>query len=185
MPREILVDWNAEDGGGGLSVLYFDSAAGVPGQRQNLETFLDAIQLYLANTTSYVIRQEGRELNNATGQLTGVWSDPTARTGQGTGSSFSVSNSDQLLVRWSTNDIVNGRFVRGRTNIPGVDQQYIDGDWVSTLTGIVSTAANVFLASSAAFGIWHRPVNGAGGSFHLADNASVWSEAAVQRKRRS
>jgi hypothetical protein len=185
VPREIIVDWSVEDGGGGLSVLYYDTAATAASQRLALNSFLGSVDAICASSTSWTIRQEGRELADATGTLTGVWSNPVAYSGTGGGSAFTVANTSQLLVRWLTNDIVSGRFVRGRTNIPGVDQQYIDGDWTTGVVSTVQTAINTLIATTAGPGVWHRPVGGAGGSFHEVVSGSVWQEAAVLRRRRS
>lgn len=187
MPREIIVDWSVEDGGGGLSVTYWDSAAGVAGQRAALSSFLTDLNGILSEETSWSIRQEGRVLNDASGTLTGVWSEGTSYTGTGTVGPFSVLNTSQLLVRWLTDDIVGGRFVRGRTNIPGVDASMTDGNWTTGALTVATTAVTDFLAiPGVSLGVWHRPaVGGTGGSFHEVTGGNVWNESAVLRRRRS
>lgn len=185
MPREIIVDWTAADGGGGLSVLYFPLDGDIELQRQVLGNFLLEISDKMASATTWSVRQEGRELADATGTLTGVWSEPTIRSGAGSGGGFSVANTTQLLVRFNTNSIVNGRFVRGRMNIPGIAQQHIDGDWTAGILSDVGAAATILAGAIGRPGVWHRPKNGAGGSFHAMTSASVWNEASVLRKRRS
>lgn len=185
MPREILVDWTAPSGGGKLSVFYFSEGGSVVDQRSALATFLAAIEPYQTTNTTWRIRTEGRELDSNTGTLTGLWTHNVNHTGTGDSTTASVADTSQLLVRWITATIIDGRLVKGRTFIPGIQSQYINlGNVAAGVQTAVGTAANTFAGSTGAPVIWHRPKNGAGGSNAGVTGASVWSEFAVLRRRR-
>ena len=186
MPREILTDWTTPAGSGFRSVTFWDSAVAVEGQRAKWQAFLEDINTVLDNGTSWIIRTEGREMDNATGTLTGAWSDGTAQVGGGAGSGETVADATQILVRWSTATIVNGRFHRGRTFIPGCQvAALVSGNLAAANVTAINTACTTLLTDNEGFGVWHRPVDGAGGSFSLATSGNAWSELAVLRQRRA
>jgi hypothetical protein len=185
MPREILTDWTTPAGSGFRTVTFWDSAVSVTAQRQQWQDFLTAINTVLDNGTTWTIRTTGRDLDNTTGTLTDEWSDGTAQTGGGAGSGETVPDASQILVRWGTSAIVNGRFVRGRTFIPGCQVAgLVSGNLSAANVAAITAAAEASLVSNDGFGVWHRPVAGAGGSFHLATSGTCWSELAVLRQRR-
>ena len=186
MPREILTDWTTPAGGGFRSVTFWDSAVAVADQRDQWQTFLETIATVLDDGTDWVIRTTGRDLDNATGTLVGEWNDVTPQIGGGAGSGESVPDAAQILVRWNTEQIINGRFLRGRTYIPGCQTAGLFGGNLSAANvAAISEAANDSLVDNNNFGVWHRPVAGAGGPFNLATSASCWAELAVLRQRRA
>jgi len=166
-------------------VMMYDLAGDVAIQRAELGTFLGAVDAFLDSNAVWTVETSGRELDDTTGTLTGVWSNATAQTGAGATAGQCVPDSAQVLLRWFTDAIVGGTFLRGRTYIPGLSTANIlDGNLaVATVTGI-QTAINNFMTATETFGIWHRPVGGAGGAFELVSTGSVWSEFAVLRRRR-
>jgi hypothetical protein len=185
MPREIIVDWTTPSGSGKASVLYFLTATSVASQRAALSTFIEAIQAVQSSQCAYTIRTVGRELSDATGALTGAWSEPTAYTGTGNLAQEPLPDASQALIRWSTNHIVGSRFLQGRTFIPclttnGVD----DGNVLAATRTTIQNAANALVAAAVQFAIWHRPVGGAGGVAWAVDVAAAQSEFAVLRRRR-
>jgi len=186
MPREILVDWTTPSGSDHRSVMMFGLAAPVTEQRVALKAFLDTIKSQLEDSTSWTIETAGRELDDATGALTGVWSDGTAASGVGVVSGQVVADATQVLMQWRTDHIVNGRFLQGRTFIPGVSASHLsNGNLDSTTITAWQGAGAALIAAGKQFGVWHRPVLGAGGVFWAADTAAVWGELAVLRRRRS
>lgn len=186
MVREILVDWTTASGGGKVSVFHFIEASPVEGQREALSDFLTACNSTLAASTSWSIRQEGRELNTVTGQLTGAWTESTSYGGAGSPGNTSVlADATQVLVRWYTDHVVDGRFLRGRTYLPGIFRNVSEGGNVYPASvSTITASGNVLAASGQQLCIWHRPKNGAGGVTWAVDTCSVWSEFAVQRRRR-
>lgn len=186
MPREILVDWTTPAGGGFRSVLYFAESEPFATQRSDLGDLLDAIGGVLDQNVSWLVETAGREMDSLTGTLTGVWTDTTPFAG--TGGTIGQSNPDaaQLLIRWNTQAIVDGRFLKGRTFIPGVSTTSVtDGNVSATTLAGLQTAVNTFVGAFNGFGVWHRPTAGAGGSFATAQTGSIWSEYAILRRRRA
>jgi len=185
MPREIVVDWTTASGGGKVNVFFFDAAGSVATQRLDLANFLGDVDGSLDNSCTWTIRTTGRDLDDGTGGLVGSWVDATTRTGTGNNATEPVADATQLLFQWHTGVIVNGRFLRGRTFIPGLTASILVGGNVNP--GNVTSFdgfAEAFLAASDGFGIWHRPTSGTGGVFEVAQSATVWSELAVLRRRR-
>ena len=187
MGREILVNWTTASGGGKVSVLNFHDTSSVVAQRAAINTFYDALASVLSNQVSWSIAQSGREFNNATGALTGEWSDSTNHVGAGSNTGQSVADASQVLIRWNSGVVVGGRFVKGRTYIPGLSVANLSsGNLSSSANTVFANAAAAFLATSGVeFAVYHRPVNGAGGQLLAAESATVWNELAVLLRRRS
>lgn len=185
MVREILVNWTTLAGGGQVSVFHFDEVLPVASARADLGAFLNSIRGAFAASTSYTVATSGRDLDPSTGTLTGFWEAATPYTGSGSGGAQGP-DAAQVLVRWRTEDVVNGRRVQGRTFIPGVGLSALTGGNVtaSTVTNVVTAGNALAAAADSQLYVWHRPVNGAGGSNHSVTSAGCWTEVAVQRGRR-
>lgn len=185
--REILVDWTGVQGGGMVSVFNFGiSGPGiVTAQREAINDALASLDSVVSSTASWTVRTDGREFDVATGTLTGSWSDSTPYTATG-GSigSAPVPDAAQGLIRWTTDTIVNGRFVRGRTFIPGLRGDMTSGNLSSADITALQTGADLLVSAAVDFGVWHRPQGGAGGALAPVTGASVWSEYAILRRRR-
>lgn len=183
---EILTDWTTPSGGGKVSVMYFDTSTHPPeAQRDSLQAMWTAIADRLDNAVSWNIRTVGRLLDAASGTLTGEWSDPRAKIGTGTSIGQAMPDAAQGLIRWNTGDVVAGRFLKGRTFIPGIEtNQVTDGNLSSACQADLLAAATAFITATPSFAVWHRPTNGAGGSVHPVATAGVWAELAVLRRRR-
>lgn len=185
MPREIVVDWTTSSGAGKVSVFMFDLAAAVGAQRLALNTFLSAVDGSLDNSITWSIRQTGRELSDTTGGLTGAWSTGLVYSGVGNNATESVADATQVLFQWQTGVIVNGRFVRGRTFIPGLTNSLLqNGNLVASQAAAFAALGQTFVNDAANFGVWHRPSSTGLGQFVNANTATVWSELAVLRRRR-
>jgi hypothetical protein len=88
-------------------------------------------------------------------------------------------------MRWDTSIIINHRFLRGRTYIPGMSTGgMVNGNVSSSIVSAWTTAGQAMITAGKGFGVWHRPVLGVGGEFHQATVATVWPELAVLRRRR-
>jgi hypothetical protein len=185
VPREILTTWRTDAGSSFVSVMYFSTAGTVANQRTALAAFWTAADGICAGTTTWTIDTDGRELDTASGSLTGAWTETSVKTGAGGGAGDQSGDALQGLVRWHTGAIVNGRFLQGRNFIPGLAATAIvDGNLSAAAITIVQNAANTFLASGEPPSVWHRPVSGSGGALQAATSASVWAELAVLRRRR-
>lgn len=185
MPREIVVDWTTAAGGGRASVFMFGTVSTIADQRASLNAFQQSIDNLLTPDNTWSIRTSGRELDDATGALTGTWTDGTTYTGVGAVAGEPVPDASQILIRWRTDHIVGGRFLQGRTFIPGCVVGNIEnGNLSSAAQTVAAGAAQALVDSADQLGVWHRPSSGSGGVFWAADSGTVWSELAVLRRRR-
>lgn len=183
--RQILVDWTTISGSGKVSVFYFTSVVAVATQRAALAAFLGAADAHLDNSCTWVIRTTGVDVDDVSGALVDSWSDSTAHTGTGAGGTEPVADATQVLVRWKTPTIINGRFVQGRTFLPGcASSNEVNGNLVTASQAAIAGFANTLIGSGAGLLVWHRPVSGSGGLGCVPEVATVWSEFAVLRRRR-
>lgn len=183
--REITTEWTLPSGAGHLSVMYFSTTPSVASQRTALHTFWTAVKALQSTTTIYVISTDGRELDEGTGLLTAAWSEGSVKNGAGGSGSVPVPDATQGLLQWRTNAIVGGRFLRGRTFVPGLGiGQTALGNILPAAATTLNTAATALIASGADLKVWHRPVAGSGGLTDSVTSATVWSELAVLRRRR-
>lgn len=183
--REILTRWTTINGSGKVTVMYFESAIDVADQRDHLNNFWQTIKPTLDNSASYVIDTDGRELEDSTGGLTGSWSDVVPYGGAGGGGGEPVADATQGLIRWKCADIINGRFLQGRTFIPGcASSAEVAGNVLPATRAVWQGAANSLISAGSGLVIWHRPGGTGPGSHDAVSTARVWSEFAVLRRRR-
>lgn len=183
--REILIEWNTASGSGKRTVLNFFADIPVASQRTAIFNWLTAIKPLLSSGTQFGVAISGREFDDVTGTLTGAWTETSSKSSNGTGTGQPVADSTQVLVRWRSPDIVGGRFVQGRTFVPGlVVGNLSNGNVVGSAITTLQGAGNAMIASAAGLVVWHRPIAGSGGSAHTATTCDIWSELAVLRRRR-
>lgn len=184
--REILVRTTTPAGGGRLNVTYWDSIHPVASQLTALKNFFEAIKPHFAGTCTYQVEGTGREMNEVTGTLTGIWTSPAPAVTTGAGGTSITPDAVQTLFRWNTGIIIGGRFVQGRTFVPGIISGSTSGGNVSVAAlAALNTAATNFVGANIGFGIWHRPVGGSGGVLVPVVGGTTWSELAVLRRRRA
>ena len=185
MIRQIITRWTTPSGSGKATVMYFEGSPTISTQRSNLNTFWTSVMGALDNSTSYTIDTSGIELESTTGALVGSWTHSTPYTDSGDQSTEPVADATMALIRWKTSTIVGGRFLTGRTFIPGLDRaQLTNGNLSSSTVAALNGFAATFIAAPNAFGIWHRPIAGSGGTHVVVSAADTWSELAVLRRRR-
>lgn len=186
MPREILTEWSTPSGSDHRTVMFFDPVGNVATQRAALKAFYDTIKSQLDNAVTWTIQTAGRELDDTTGTLTGVWSESTVSTGVGVVNGEPVADASQVVMQWRTGTIVNGRFLQGRSFIPGLSSSHLsNGNVSSTVQTAWTTAGQTLMAVASGLQVWHRPVAGSGGLADDVTSAAVWSELGVLRRRRS
>lgn len=184
--HEVITRWDVVNGGGGLTIMYFDDTVDIASVRSRLATFWGVVDGALATGTSWFIETSGKEIAATSGQLTGFWDEPTVYTGTGAVSGGVVPNASQVLIQWLTSSIVAGRRVRGRTFVPGLATTNVsNGELGGGATATILGAATAFANGDAGLVVWHRPSNTSVGSEHPVNSAGVWDELAVQRARRS
>jgi len=190
---EIITDWSTGSGRAGLSVMYFDtSIIDETTTRSELADFWGTIDAYLDSNTRWTIRTTGRVVDSSTGALVGEWTEPTLRTAFGSVSGAAVADLAQVLVRWNTGVVVRGRFLKGRTFIPGYASSLQAEGQVGSVQQAAIASAGANLLAGANLQVWQRPFAGSAdpvrpaysGSSARAETASVWAEFASQRNRR-
>lgn len=185
MPKEIVVNWVTLNGGGKVSVFWADETPLIADQREALGDMIRDFQAQLHSSTSWSIATEGRIVNATTGTLTGQWAETTNQAGVGAAASAPGADATQALLRWQTATIINGRFLQGRTFIPGLSRDAIVlGNLSASAIADFQGAADGLVTADVGFGVWHRPTSGTGGAFHDYTSAGVWNELAVLRRRR-
>ena len=184
--REVLTDITTPSGSGKVAVMYFDETQPADPQTAAVQAFWSGIAPQLDQAFRFRVRSNGRLVDEATGQLQGFWSGVgyTEVTGQGSGGA--VADATQVLVRWRTGVVRNGREVRGRTFIPGLNRVNLaSGNIGEAYRSAIEVEANDFLTTtSIGFGVWARPKAGSPGALVQVTDADVWSELAVLRRRR-
>lgn len=182
---EVITEWSTAGSPGGLSVMYFDELATISTIRTNLGTLWGSIDNQLTTSTTWTVRTSGRVLNPANGQLTGDWSDATVYTGSGGLGGSGVANATQILLRWRTSTIANGRRILGRTFVPGMGAGLLaNGEIAETSRAAMAAAADAFQTGMTSFVIWSRPQTGRAGQTATVTGADCWGELATQRRRR-
>lgn len=89
-----------------------------------------------------------------------------------------------VLVEWLTGRFVNGRRLRGRTYlVPLGDTQQDDGTLPSGTISAIESANTFITGLGLDFGVWHRPIAGAGGLIEPITSSVVRDKAAVMRSR--
>lgn len=183
---EVIVDWTFVGSSGGVSVLYFDEGATINSIRDAVGVWITAYAQQADIVTRGTVRTSGRTVDPDTGTLTGFWNDGRAKTALGINTGGAVANSTMALVQWLTDDVVNGRRVRGRTYMPGISSKALQsGELAASYVAALQTAAQALADAAVGFGVWHRPNGGSSGELYLVTDALVWREFAVLRGRRN
>lgn len=183
--RQILTDWTAPAGGGEVSVMYFHADSAVADQRAALASFWTDVQGALTSTTSWRIRDDGVELDEATGTLTGAWGSAVVYSDSGDQATQPVADASQALLRWNTTTVINGRFLKGRTYVPGVAAaNLVGGNLSAGMQAAYAGFIGDFLDALVGFSVWHRPKGVDPGQAISVTSGSLWEEMAVLRRRR-
>lgn len=181
--RRLRVTWDGLGGLPGLSTFYYGVASP---NVSDCVTFFNAIKAQFPTALSWTIPSSGDEIDDATGQLTGTWLGSGGGTVVGTGGNLAYAAGVGARVVWRTTSIVNGRRLNGSTFLAPILGSKFDtsGTIDNTTLGVLQTAASAFAASGVAKEIWHRPVNGAGGTSAPINTADVPDRVTSLRSRR-
>lgn len=168
----------------GLSVFHFDGDLTTPGLAQDIAdamyTFTDEIRGTISSSQSMQLRSEIYQLDEADGSLQDVASVTTLAV-TGAGGEGQVGQALAALIRWRTSTVVGGRFLQGRSYIPGlaVTAQNAQGELAAAANSTLNAAATN-LRGIGQLGVWSPTA----GQVSLVTSNNVWSELAVQRRRR-
>nr|CRY97470.1 hypothetical protein [uncultured prokaryote] len=181
---EITTRWTSTLARSGLSIMYFNPTATVETARLAWGSYLNAIKGELNVGTRATVATEGRVIEAETGELTGMWSDTTTVSYGGASSSEPVANASQVLLRWNTVIVINGRMVKGKTYIPGLSSSSTGGGELPSGPRATFTTPMTTFITTAMPVVWHRPGPKGPGLAVPVSSGSVWNELAVQRRRR-
>lgn len=184
----VRTELSAPQGGPYLSTMFFNEATGTAQQAATaVITWWQAVDNLMANDYTWTVLPEVAVIQETSGLLTSIES-VTGNTGVGIDGSDVLPPANQILVRWLSASVVNGRLLRGRTFVPGLTEaanteRKVSAAWITAL----DTANAALLATANAdLVVWHRPSTPGGSDGELASvsAASVWTDFAVLRSRR-
>lgn len=191
---KITTRWDGWTGAPGYSNWY---VWGSPDQTQTdaaaaaVRTFLQAIRAYLPSVVSINFVPTVQVYAEGDGSLAdqrNIVTIPGTVTGSGAGN-FAASTG--IVVSWRTTQSTGRRLLLGRTFlVPASAVAYqTDGTVDNGALVVIAGAANAYVARVAADVpghpvVWHRPVNGGGGSMGNITAATVADRTAVLRSRR-
>lgn len=185
--QRLQVVWSGDQvTGPGLSTFYFSESFG-GNVVTPVKNFFTAIRNVFPQGITWTIPSGGDLLNEATGELGGVWSE----TGGGSETSGSTNNHAQGVgcrVAWRTAAIRGGRRVRGSTFlVPLVVTGYDTQGTIAagTITAIESAANTLLTATSGGFGVWSRPRPGLVGALVPITSCAVPDQVSWLRSRRT
>lgn len=143
-----------------ISTFYGDSGGGTAAQAASaVSGFMASLDDNLNSAYTWALDTDVREINEATGALLGI--TPVTAAGATAGSGGTLIDLLQGLIVWRTTDVVDGRLLRGRTFVPGIEEERnaAGGIPVSSFRDAVSGAAATLIASPTfSPQVWHRPV---------------------------
>ena len=192
----VKVNWTGFIGSPGYTNLYFETTASDPWDQvyvdvavAKVDTFLDTFAAYLPQGLSAAIDSTVAQLDEVTGTMTAVWTvTPPAATAGSSATAYGAGSG--LCVTWITNEVQNGRIVRGRTFIvplagAGYDN---DGSIYGTLLTNARAAATTLTSDSdgARLVVWKRPnpiIPIDGGAYNVI-GSNISDKAAQLRSRR-
>lgn len=187
----ITARWANFRGAPGYSNFFFDGAFtdedGAAAAAFAVSAFFRGVADALPTGLTIQVQGTADVIDEASGQITSVmdFASPTQVVGTG-GATYSAATG--AVVNWNSQDYVNGRRVRGRTFLVPLDSAAFDdnGDISSTVLGDLRAEADELVTATLEHPmcVWHRPVNGSGGSSHVVSTATVPDLGAVLRSRR-
>lgn len=169
--NRIRVEWSGLTGLPGISTFYVGSA---DSDISELVTFFTAIRGLFPSGLSWTIPSDGDQIDDATGALTGTWIGTGGGTVTANAPGLNYAAGVGARVRWLTPAVVGGRRLRGATFLTHLASTNYDaqGTILSAALTTIQTAATALATSGSPFMVWHRPVNGVGGS-SVAMNAAI------------
>lgn len=192
--REIRTAWTGPQGLSMLTVMYFEApSVTVATQRAALSVFWQAVRADISSQYTYTIETAGRIIEDSSGELVGSWSEPTPYSAPGSAAGQPVPDASQVLLRWGTGQVVNGRFLKGRTFVPGLAVNFTsNGNVTPAVAAGIDTAQLAFVGAGSGFSVWQRPRPSSPehpiyrpGQSRPVTSGTCWRELATQRNRRN
>lgn len=173
-------------GGTALTTGYFQFDNLATEARTDWTAFWTSVATRLRSSIIVTMDTSAAQIDPATGDQIGEVSLAPFSVAGGQNDDL-LPSATQVLVNWRTDSFIGGRRVRGKTYIPGFTESasnsagVFSGTSVTTVQSAATAYADAVLNPSV---VWHRPVNGSGGSVHNITTATVPTKFAVLRSRR-
>lgn len=170
--------------GPGVSTFYFADAH--TGFVADVAAFFASLAGRFPSSTSWNIPDTGDLINDATGDLVGVWNDGTGSTLAGTATNVFARGVGARIV-WNTAGSTNNRRVRGATFMAPLDSTALqnDGTLNDTVRTEINTAATALVsASSGQMVVLTRVRPGVAGKSSPVTSATVPDKISWLRSRR-
>lgn len=190
---EVITDITTVAGSGMVSVHYFSDGAEPAVVTAAISSFWADVATQCTTSTTFRVRSDGRIVAPETGNLVGFYNSPINPPVSGSQPGQAVADATQGLIQWRTGVVSDGREVRGRTFVPGLQSAAVNNGNLSTgARAVLADAADGLIGDALGFGVWRRPrvpsptqpLPARPGSFEEATAASAWTELAVLRRRR-
>lgn len=191
---KVTAVWTGWGGAPGYSNFYFtgtSTGADLTAITGAVRTFFAAFTLCLPTPVSVKVSQVVQEIDPVTGALVvekTAPADPAVVVGAG-GANF--ASPVGACIIWRTTGVRNGHIIKGKTFlVPLTTAAYdTDGTLLASRLAELRTAATALCAfaatGGATFGVWSRPVAGAGGGITHSGVATVNDRTAVLKSRRA
>ena len=182
--NRVRVLWQNWPGAPGYTNHYVGSAVLA---QTAIRTFYDAIKTFLPTGLTVQVPSSGDQVNEATGDITGVWTGAAQAVVSGLGAG-GYAGPAGLCVNWRTSALIRGRRPMGRTFIvPIVGSLFeTNGTLTSGTVATAQAAASQLITDLAGeLKIWSRPTPTIAGANVTVISAQVPDMAAVLRTRRT
>ena len=182
--------WTGFTGAPGFTNLFYESTAGTGTEALAAVTksrlLFNGVTGTLNSNTHIDPVTDVKLLDDASGDLLNIFTvtGVTGVTGANGGTYVGPAGG---VIDWLTTTVNRGKRVQGRTFVVPMSSSVFDNDGTITGTNVtaLATAAEAMrTASGPTFGVWSRPIDGAGGLWGPAISSRVPDLAAVLRSRR-
>lgn len=146
--------------------------------------FWDAIAVQFPTSWRFAVQPDVDVLDEVTGAL--IRTESTTPTAQGVfGDAAAYAGGVGAVTRWNTAGVHLGQHLRGRTFLVPLNSTKYESDGTISAAAIAALrAATTTLAAVANFGVWGRPVAGAGGDWAACTGGTVRDHVAWLSSRR-
>lgn len=151
------VAWTNFSGAPGLSTFYFGSSTV---DMTALRAFFNAFTLLIPSGVTIAVPSAGDQINDTTGQITGIWTGPAQSSFNCSGGTGAYAGGSGAVCEWLSSAIVAGRRPIGKTFlVPLISGQFDSNGSLSAgcITAIQTAAATLITAYAGEMKVFSRP----------------------------
>lgn len=161
--HRVVVSWQGPQvQGAAVNVLHFDATEQPVPPVAAIRAAYATLAAAIPTNVNIQVPGSGETIDDATGELVGVWATAAPAVVSGTGGTIAPAGVG-MCVTWLTGGIVNGRRLRGRTFIVPIPGPAFDAD--GTIGPGALGALSAFatgMVGAGGLGVWHRPTTSGG-----------------------